>query len=145
MPNLSFIVKEQTALRLDRYVSEVLGLLTRSQIKARNLKAKINEKDVKLSRHIKPGDCLELFWEEKQAENIIPEDIPLEIVYEDEKCIVINKAQGMVVHPGAGNRQGTLANALCFRAAGSLFPDNLKLSGNSDCKCPAPKFLGAGP
>jgi 23S rRNA pseudouridine1911/1915/1917 synthase len=117
MPSILHIVNEQVSpgLRLDRYVSENLVLLSRSQIKARNLKAKINGKDVKLSRPVKQNDTLELFWDDSPPENIIPQDIPLEIIYEDERCVVVNKAQGMVVHPGAGNRQGTLANALCFR------------------------------
>jgi len=113
----SHIIEEEISPhpRLDRYVSETLRLLSRSQIKARALKAKINGKDVKLSRAVKRGDCLELCWKDPSPENIIPQDIPLDIVYEDERCVVINKAQGMVVHPGAGNRQGTLANALLFR------------------------------
>jgi len=116
MPFLSGIIKEEIpSLRLDRYVSEYLRLLSRSQIKARNLKVKINGKDVKLSRLIKHGDNFELLWDDFPPENIIPQDIPLDIVYEDENCAVINKVQGMVVHPGAGNRQGTLANALYFR------------------------------
>jgi 23S rRNA pseudouridine1911/1915/1917 synthase len=117
MPFISHIINEQVSpnLRLDRYVSENLRLLSRSQIKARNLRAKINGKNVKLSRFVKQNDTLELFWEDAPPENIVPQDIPLEIIHEDERCVVINKAQGMVVHPGAGNRQGTLANALCFR------------------------------
>ena len=117
MPCLSHTVEEQVSsvLRLDRYVSECMRLFSRSQIKARSLKAKINGKDVKLSRPVKQGDMLELCWDDAPPENIIPQDIPLDIVYEDERCVVINKAQGMVVHPGAGNRQGTLANALYFR------------------------------
>jgi len=121
MPGLSIVIKEQILknLRLDRYVSEVLRVLSRSQIKARNLKAKINKKDVKLSHYVKQGDSLELSWDEKEPDFIVPQDIPLEIIYEDENCVVINKAQGMVVHPGAGNRQGTLVNALCFRKLNS--------------------------
>jgi 23S rRNA pseudouridine1911/1915/1917 synthase len=117
MPCLSHTVEEQISLclRLDRYVSEILQLLSRSQIKARGLKAKINGKDVKLSRPVKQGDIIELCWNDSPPEHIIAQDIPLDIVYENEICVVINKAQGMVVHPGAGNRQGTLANALCFR------------------------------
>jgi 23S rRNA pseudouridine1911/1915/1917 synthase len=117
MPSLSHEIAEQVSphLRLDRYVSEILRFLSRSQIKARNLKAKVNGKDAKLSRIVKNGDTLELFWEDTPPENIVPQDIPLEIVYEDERCVVINKAQGMVVHPGAGNRRGTIANALAFR------------------------------
>jgi 23S rRNA pseudouridine1911/1915/1917 synthase len=121
MPSLSVVVEEQIPqnLRLDRYVSEILRVLSRSQIKARNLNAKINKKNVKLSRPVKQGDTLELSWDEKEPDFIVPQDIPLEIVYEDENCVVINKAQGMVVHPGAGNRQGTLVNALCFRRLNS--------------------------
>jgi 23S rRNA pseudouridine1911/1915/1917 synthase len=115
MPELSHKIEEQTAFRLDRYVSEYLCIFSRSQIKARRLKAKVNGKDVKLSRIVKQGDILDLSWDEEPPQNIIPQDIPLEIIYEDENCVVVNKAQGMVVHPGAGNRQGTLANALYFR------------------------------
>jgi 23S rRNA pseudouridine1911/1915/1917 synthase len=117
MPCVSHLVKENffPSFRLDRYVSENLRLFSRSQIKARNLKAKVNGKEVKLSRLVKAGDHLELSWDEIPATDIIPQDIPLEVIYENEKCIVINKSQGMVVHPGAGNRQGTLANALYFR------------------------------
>jgi len=117
MPCLSHTIKEQLPhpVRLDRYVSETLSLLSRSQIKAKHLTAKINGKDVKKSHIVKQGDILELCWQDSPPVNIIPQDIPLEIIYEDENCIVVNKAQGMVVHPGAGNRQDTLANALYFR------------------------------
>ncbi|MDR0501698.1 MAG: RluA family pseudouridine synthase [Treponema sp.] len=117
MPFLSHTAEDQliNGKRLDRYVSEALRLLSRSQIKARNLKAKINGKDVKLSRSVKPGDFLELVWDDAPPLQLTAQDIPLEIIYEDENCAVINKARGMVVHPGAGNRQGTLANALYFR------------------------------
>jgi 23S rRNA pseudouridine1911/1915/1917 synthase len=122
MPVLFHVVNEippagQTtpALRLDRYVSEVMCLFSRSQIKARNLTAQINGKNVKLSRPVKQGDVLELSWEESPPENIIPQDIPLDIIYEDKRCVVVNKPQGIVVHPGAGNRQNTLANAILFR------------------------------
>jgi len=117
MPCLSHVIEEQVpvSFRLDRYVSEKLNLLSRSQIKARCLKAKINGKDVKLSRPVKQGDVLDLSWDDVSLPGLIAQDIPLEIVYEDDNCIVVNKAQGMVVHPGAGNRQGTLANALYFR------------------------------
>ena len=117
MPFFSHTAEDNVSpgLRLDRYVSETLRLLSRSQIKARSLEAKINGKSVKLSRPVKQGDLLELNWTDAPPVQIIPEDIPLEIIYEDDRVVVINKAQGMVVHPGAGNRQGTLANALYFR------------------------------
>ncbi|MDL2228752.1 RluA family pseudouridine synthase [Treponema sp. OttesenSCG-928-L16] len=102
-------------LRLDRYVAEYLGLLNRSQIKSRAMRGMVNGKEVKLSRIVRPGDRVELSWNEAEPAELIPEDIPLDIIYEDSRVAVINKAQGMVVHPGAGNRRGTLANALLFR------------------------------
>jgi 23S rRNA pseudouridine1911/1915/1917 synthase len=102
-------------LRLDRYVAECLGILSRSQIKAKNLTARVNGKNVKISRQIKTGDLLELSWAEAGPASLIPENIPLDVLYEDGRVVVINKAQGMVVHPGAGNPSGTLANALLFR------------------------------
>jgi 23S rRNA pseudouridine1911/1915/1917 synthase len=117
MPEFSRAVEDAVpgGLRLDRYVAEYLGLLSRSQIKARSLTGKINGKTVKLSRPVKRGDLVELVWNEAPPLFIIPEDIPLDLIYEDERAVVVNKAQGMVVHPGAGNRRGTLANALYFR------------------------------
>jgi 23S rRNA pseudouridine1911/1915/1917 synthase len=117
MPSFSGAVEDGIlpGLRLDRYVAENLGLLSRSQIRARSLAARVNGREVKISRLLKPGDMLELSWEDEGPVNLIPEDIALDIVYEDERSVVINKVQGMVVHPGAGNPRHTLANALFFR------------------------------
>ncbi|MDR2618575.1 MAG: RluA family pseudouridine synthase [Treponema sp.] len=103
-------------LRLDRYIAENLKLLTRSQIRARKLLARVNGKDVKISRILKSGDSLELQWADAVIPDLIPEDIPLDVIYEDSRAVVVNKAQGMVVHPGAGNYRGTLANALLYRS-----------------------------
>jgi 23S rRNA pseudouridine1911/1915/1917 synthase len=117
---------ETGGLRLDRYVAEQLKLISRSQIKVRSLEAQINGKPVKRSRVLKIGDRLELAWADPEPSYLLPEDLPLDIVYEDDQVVVINKAQGMVVHPGAGNRQGTLANAILFRlgcaVAGTVRP-----------------------
>jgi 23S rRNA pseudouridine1911/1915/1917 synthase len=110
-------------IRLDCYIAEYLGLLSRSQIKARGLEAKINGKNVKISRTVKGGDFLELSWNEAEPLNLIPENIPLDILYEDRRVVVLNKPQGMVVHPGAGNRRGTLANALYFRRLEQAHPE----------------------
>jgi len=130
MQSFSCIVKDDNSvpLRLDRYISEVLCLLSRSQIKTRCLKAKINAKEAKISRIVKHGDCLELLWEDSPPVEIIPQDIKLDIIYEDKRCIVINKAQGMVVHPGAGNKQDTLANALYYKIIniGGTIKDNIR-------------------
>jgi 23S rRNA pseudouridine1911/1915/1917 synthase len=117
MPFFSCTIDEPVpgGLRLDRYVAEYRGILSRSQIKSRNLRGKINGREVKLSRPVKTGDRLEVSWADAEPVDLIPEDIPLDIIYEDARTAVINKAQGMVVHPGAGNRRGTLANALLYR------------------------------
>lgn len=103
--------------RLDVYVSETLGLLTRSQFKARLRSARVNGKPAKSSRILKPGDSLSLSWEEEPPSGLEPEDIPLAVLYEDERVIVVDKAQGMVTHPAHGNWRGTLANALAGRLA----------------------------
>jgi len=117
MRSFTGIVEETPprGIRLDRYVAECLELLSRSQIKARNLTAYLNGKAVKISQILKGGEHLQLSWEEAESPLLIPENIPLDIMYEDERVVVLNKVQGMVVHPGAGNWQGTLANALLFR------------------------------
>jgi len=136
MPSLSHIIEEQIPafFRLDRYVSESLKLLSRSQIKARCLSAKINGKEVKISKPVKQGDHLELNWMDSPPVEIVPQDIPVDIVYEDDNCVVINKKQGMVVHPGAGNRQGTLANALYFRRLNKLEGKNKSNPENTGCQ-----------
>ena len=117
MPSFSCTVEAgiPAGLRLDRYAAENLKILSRSQVKARKLEARLNGKAVKISRCLKEGDYLELSWAEAESPFLIPQNLPLDIIYEDERVIVVNKAQGMVVHPGAGNQQGTLANALLYR------------------------------
>ncbi|MDR2768057.1 MAG: RluA family pseudouridine synthase [Treponema sp.] len=102
-------------VRLDTYIAKTLGILNRSQIKTRKLTASINGGAVKLSRPVRAGDRLELSWQNEADEYLVPENIPLRIIFEDGNCVVMNKAQGMVVHPGAGNKSGTLANALAYR------------------------------
>ena len=118
MPSFSCTVENDIppGLRLDRYAAEYLKILSRSQVKARRLEAMLNGKPVKVSRPLKGGEHLELCWAEAEASLLIPEELPLDVIYEDERVIVLNKAQGMVVHPGAGNRQHTLANALLYRS-----------------------------
>jgi 23S rRNA pseudouridine1911/1915/1917 synthase len=134
MPSLRHTVEHNipAGLRLDRYVAENLKLLSRSQIKARELAAAINGKDVKISRIVKSGDLIELNWNEAKPVNIIPENIPLAILYEDRHTVVLNKPQGMVVHPGAGNRRGTLANALYYRKL-TLSTASIKVDTSAAC------------
>lgn len=130
MPSFSCTVETgiPNGLRLDRYTAEYLKILSRSQIKARKLEARLNGKAVKISRSLRGGEYLELSWTEAESPFLIPEYLPLDIIYEDKRVIVVNKAQGMVVHPGAGNRQGTLANALLYRKLQNEKVNNEKLS-----------------
>jgi 23S rRNA pseudouridine1911/1915/1917 synthase len=76
----------------------------------------VNGAEAKVSRPLKEGDKLEVAWTDEAPDAMEAEDLPLSILYEDERVVVIDKAQGMVTHPGAGNRRGTLANAVLFLA-----------------------------
>ncbi|MDR0569244.1 MAG: RluA family pseudouridine synthase [Spirochaetaceae bacterium] len=120
MPSISCTVQENLPehTRLDKYAAEHLKVLSRSQLKARLLTAQVNGKIVKISQILKTGDRVCLVWRDPDPPDIIPQDLPLSIIYEDQLVAVINKAQGMIVHPGAGNPTGTLANALLFRRNG---------------------------
>lgn len=78
-------------------------------------KVSLNGKAVKRSEKVSVGDEIKLFVSELESETIIPQDIEIDIVFEDDSLIAINKKPGMVVHPGAGNPDSTLVNALCFK------------------------------
>lgn len=98
--------------RLDKYVSSLPDGLGRSKLKSGVKEILVNGKAAKLSSKVRAGDRIEIEWQENAPDSIEPEDIPLKIVYEDQNVAVINKAQGMVTHPAAGNWSGTLVNAL---------------------------------
>lgn len=109
--------------RIDAYLAETLENVTRSRIKKiiDEGGAWVNDAPCcKANAKLKEGDrvCL-LFGEAKEPE-IEAENIPLDIVFEDECMLVVNKPQGMVVHPAAGNYSGTLVNALLYHCKGSL-------------------------
>ncbi len=106
---------EESSVRIDKYLTEYLEE-SRSSI-AKMIEAGfilVNGKAIKANYVVKEGDLIivqEGFFEE---EDIKPENIPLDIVYEDDDLMVINKPSGMVVHPGNGNTHGTLVNALLY-------------------------------
>ena len=131
MPSFSCVVENSvpSELRLDRYIAEYLKILSRSQIKARKLTALLDGSSVKISKTLRGGERLELSWKEAESPFLVPQNLLLDVIYGDSRVIVVNKAQGMVVHPGAGNRQGTLANALLYRRLASN--DALLLNDNS--------------
>ncbi|MDR0288432.1 MAG: RluA family pseudouridine synthase [Clostridiales bacterium] len=80
----------------------------------------VNGKPERANYRLRVGDAVRIFLPVSQDLNVLPEDIPLNIVYEDNDIIVINKSRGMVVHPGAGNYTGTLVNALLYHCKDSL-------------------------
>ena len=114
--------ENEEAKRIDIYLSEVLENLTRSRIQKliEENSIKVNEKPVKANYKLKKKDNISVIIPEADEIAAEPEDIPLEIVYEDRDLLVVNKPQGMVVHPAAGNFSGTLVNALLFHCKGSL-------------------------
>lgn len=111
-------VEENENRRIDIYLSEKLEDMSRASVKKLIVEGNIlvNEKFIKPKYIVKSGDLIEVTFEEKEeAIEILKEDIPLEIVYEDSDLAVINKPQGMVVHPATGNMVGTLVNALLYK------------------------------
>lgn len=102
--------------RLDIFVCQKFPNYTRSYVKTliENGEITLNEKSVKSGEKLKCGDVVEIAQKQPKTLDVLPQDIPLDIVYEDEDFAVINKPQGLVVHPANGNSSGTLVNALLF-------------------------------
>lgn len=116
MPSFSHTVPEDflKAERLDKYIASLPEGINRSRLKSGVTSILVNGKKSKLSTKVSPKDFIQIEWEESVSEDIEPQNIPLDIIYEDENVTVINKKQGMVTHPAAGNWEGTLVNALLF-------------------------------
>lgn len=114
--------------RLDVYISDTLDLVSRSRLKARLLLARVNGKTAKLSFKLGPGDHVLVEWEDEQPINLEAENIPFDIIAEGKRFLVVNKAQGMVVHPGAGNYHATLANAVLWYLKERKSESSLSLS-----------------
>ena len=109
--------KGQSQVRVDKYLFERLVNSSRNRIQKAADAGLImaNGKPVKSSYKVKPCDVLTVMMDRPRYDNdIIPEDIPLDIVYEDNDLMVINKPAGLVVHPGCGNYHGTLVNAIAW-------------------------------
>ncbi|MCL2694913.1 MAG: RluA family pseudouridine synthase [Clostridiales bacterium] len=113
------IIADKDAARLDAYLAEVTEL-SRSQAQRRIKEGRVlvNGAPCKVNLPVKQGDCIAVDSGQVTVDSVEPQDIPLDIVYEDDFLIVINKPQGLVVHPAAGNSDGTLVNALLFAGVG---------------------------
>ncbi|WP_297796095.1 RluA family pseudouridine synthase [uncultured Eudoraea sp.] len=107
--------KGQEPLRVDKFLMNFIENATRNKIQlaAKEGHIWVNDNVVKQNYKVKAGDEVKVYFEHPPYELLLtPEDIPLDIVYEDESLLVVNKPAGMVVHPGHGNYSGTLINAL---------------------------------
>ena len=121
--DIRYLIYRGPVRRLDKTLSEIWNDLSRVRWQAliKTGQIQVNQRvESNPSRKIVPGSSLHAFIPAPVPSKPRPEDIPLHILYEDEHLIVINKAAGMVVHPGAGNQNGTLVNALLYHCRGTL-------------------------
>ena len=102
------------SIRLDKFIASLPNGMNRSKLKSGVTEILINGKKVKLSAKVQASDQIDIQWEDNIPDDIEPENIQLDIIYEDENVTVVNKKQGMVTHPACGNWNGTLVNALLY-------------------------------
>ena len=116
MERLVLVYKEVEELRIDKYLASELDDMTRTQIQLliTDKNVTVNGNVVKSNYKLKLDDMIEITIPDPVECDILPENIPLDVYYEDEDLIVINKPSGMVVHPGNGNYEHTLVNALMY-------------------------------
>lgn len=123
MNKIELIVSsEYEGERIDKFLALTQPELSRSYIQKLidDGKVSVNNKLISKCVKVKSGDCISLDVPEPQELELSPQDIPLDIIYEDEHLLVVNKPKGMVVHPAAGNPDGTLVNALLHHCKGRL-------------------------
>ncbi len=123
MSRLDFTVDPaDTGVRLDKYLSDRIDDLSRSAIAKliEDGKVTIGDKPAQKSARLTAGDAVSVIVDAPRPVDIIPENIPLDIVYEDDHLLVVNKPKGMVVHPAPGNYSGTLVNALMYHCGDDL-------------------------
>lgn len=116
--HLQFLADQgQAPLRVDKFLTNFVQNATRNKVQnaIRAGNVLVNDAQVKPNYKIKAGDLVKVvFSYPPKEDSVIAQDIPIDIVYEDEQVVVVNKAAGMVVHPGHGNYEGTLVNALKY-------------------------------
>lgn len=114
--------KEDAGQRIDVFLAENMESLSRSGVQKllEREYIRVNGKCVKANYKLRENDVMDIEIPEAKETKILPENIPLDILYEDEDVIVVNKPQGMVVHPAPGHISGTLVNALLFHCGSGL-------------------------
>ena len=113
---LLYVDEDAEGLRLDLVLAQKYGELSRSRIQKliKEGQVLVNGKTGKPNLLVKKGDEIKLSLPEPRELEVLPQEIPFQVVYEDQDLMVVNKPQGMVVHPAAGNYEGTLVNALLY-------------------------------
>ena len=113
---------EQEGERLDKYLSLIYPDISRSffQKLIKDDGVLVNDKPEKASYRMNPEDMVSVTFPDAIESAIEPENIPLDILYEDEDLLIVNKPKGMVVHPSAGHYSGTLVNAIMYHCKDSL-------------------------
>ena len=118
--------KGQGLLRVDKYITEHMEQVSRHRVQLAIDAGyvRVNDKVVKANYKVKPLDVITIVMPyQRRGFEVVPENIPLDIVYEDEDLLVVNKPPGLVVHPGHGHITGTLVNALAYHLCISQGPD----------------------
>lgn len=115
-------VETESGLRIDRYLSGICREMSRSYLQklTRDQAVLVNGNPVKSNYKVCPGDIISLNIPEAAEAEIVPEPLALDIIYEDQDIILVNKPKGMVVHPAAGHSSGTLVNGLLYHCRHEL-------------------------
>ncbi len=110
-----FLVQPGEDVRIDKYLADQIPEISRTRVKGLIENRYVNLDGIAVEKSgtkIKPGQTITVLVPDNEVDSLVPEDIPLDILFENEDVLILNKAAGMVVHPGAGNSSGTLVNAL---------------------------------
>ena len=117
-----YFTEVNPGLRIDKYLSEQMTSYSRSHIQKllKDQCVQVNNLPVKVNYKLRTGDQIKVCLPEPETLNVEPENIPLDILYEDQDLLVVNKPKGMVVHPAAGHYSGTLVNAHMYHCKDQL-------------------------
>ena len=115
-------IEEQAGNRIDKVIANLENGISRVAVQRMidDGNILVNGKKVRTSYKVNVGDVVTIEKEEPKETDILPQEMPLDIVYEDNDILIVNKEKGMVVHPGNGNPDGTLVNAVMAKCKGSL-------------------------
>lgn len=116
------VTSEETGTRLDAFLADSMEEISRNRVQGlcQSGNIRVNGKEAKKNQKLKEGDRVEVEVPEPAVTELVPQDIPLDIIYEDSSVLVINKPKGMVVHPAPGHPDGTIVNAVMSHCGESL-------------------------